>query len=64
MGPAEEAFPENDSPHQILGEAYTSAQAKRLDALGFTYDDLLKLRLDKGVNSKPLREKLAKQLQR
>lgn len=54
----------------------TTAQAKRLDNLGFTYGDLVKLHADfkdrdafltvlkdKGVNSKPLREKLAKLLQ-
>ena len=53
----------------------TKPQAKRLDDLGFTYEDLVKLRSkhkdrevfqqvlkDKGVNSKPLREKLSKNL--
>jgi len=53
----------------------TSPQAKRLDALGLGLDELKKLRSeskdgedflkilkDKGVNSKPLREKLAKVL--
>lgn len=54
----------------------TSAQANRLHVLGFTYQSLLKLRSeckgtevflkilkDKGVNSKVVRDKLAKQLQ-
>ena len=52
----------------------TSAQAKKLDSLGFSYEDLKKLRSDldpteflqalkdRGVNSKPLREKLLKLL--
>ena len=53
----------------------TSAQAKRLDALGLGYGDLVKLRSesagdeafkknlkDKGVNSKPLHDKLVKLL--
>ena len=53
----------------------TSAQAKRLDALGFTHEDLVKLRAEssntesflevlkgRGVNSKALREKLGKLL--
>ena len=51
----------------------TKTQAKRLDTLGLGYEDLSKLRCthkdkevfmqalkDKGVNSKPLREKLSK----
>ena len=55
----------------------TSAQAKRLDALGFNYEDLVKLRADckdmasflvvlkdRGVKSKPLREKLGKLLKK
>lgn len=55
----------------------TPAQANRLDALGLSHEDLLKLSSeskdaevfmkvlkDRGVNSKPLREKLVKQLQR
>lgn len=54
----------------------TSLQAKRLDSLGFTFEGLVKLYREcdpakfqavlkeKGVNSKPLREKLAKQLKR
>ena len=53
----------------------TSAQAKRLDALGLGYGNLVKLRSEsagdeafkknlkeKGVNSKPLQEKLVKLL--
>lgn len=52
--------------------AVTSLQAKKLDSLGLGYDELLQLKSrskgkesfletlkDKGVNSKPLREKLA-----
>ena len=55
----------------------TSAQAKRLDVLGFSYEELLKLRADckdtasflvvlkdRGVKSKPLREKLGKLLKK
>ena len=56
--------------------AVTSNQAKRLDSLGFAYQDLVQLYSNskdkedfittlkkRGVNSKPLREKLAKLLQ-
>lgn len=55
--------------------AITAPQAKRLDVLGLGYEDLVKLHTesndtdvfikilkDKGVNSKPLREKLVKLL--
>lgn len=53
----------------------TSAQAKRLNVLGFTHEELQKLHSEldqpafltvlksRGVNSKPLRQKLAKLLQ-
>ena len=57
---------------RALGKKITSAQAKRLDDLGLTYDELRFLRKSsdstddfvttlssKGVNSKALREKLA-----
>lgn len=67
------AFQRSSTLIKSIGKpAVTTAQAKRLDDLGFAYEDLLKLRADskdrdvfmqalkeKGVNSKPLREKLA-----
>ena len=74
MGKAETPLPEIN---RSLGKpAVTSNQAKRLDSLGFAYQDLVQLYSNskdkedfittlkkRGVNSKPLREKLAKLLQ-
>ncbi len=61
---------------RLLGKpSVTAPQAKRLDTLGYTYTDLVTLRKEfkdgehfkeilktRGVNSKPLREKLLKLL--
>lgn len=56
-----------------LGRCITAAQAKRLDSLGLSFDSLSKIRssvgsvqefqallLERGVRSKPLREKLGR----
>ena len=56
---------------RVLGKGVISTQARRLDSLGLSYEELLYLRQStdcnndfaqrfhkKGVNSKPLREKL------
>ena len=56
---------------RILGKGVISTQGRRLDSLGLSYEELLYLRQstdcnndfaqrfhEKGVNSKPLREKL------
>ena len=74
MDQAEEEFCSNNQPHQVLGQAQiTSAQAKKLDSIGLGYGDLEKLKSecrnreefvrvlkDRGINSKPLQEKLSK----
>lgn len=70
------AFQRTTTLIKSLGKpAITSPQAKRLHALGLGYEDLVQLHVDskdkdvflkvlkdKGVNSKPLREKLVKLL--
>ena len=56
---------------RVLGKGVKSTQARRLDSLGLSYEELLYLQQstdcnndfaqcfhEKGVNSKPLREKL------
>ena len=76
MGEAEADFQE-DNVKSLGKPSITSAQAKRLDALGFSHQALEKLQSEskdpaafqqalkeRGVNSKPLREKLSKLLQR
>ena len=56
---------------RVFGKGVTSTQARRLDSLGLSHEELLylwqstdcnddfdKLLQEKGVNSKPLREKI------